>query len=62
MLFSFIDITMKHKMTGKCKISSQNVIKISFLYIKKHNQNHIEVDIESRSEKDVLITSEKLSF
>ena len=37
MLFSFTDITMKHKMTEKCKISLQNVIKISFLHIEKHD-------------------------
>ena len=62
MLFSFTDITLKHKMTEKCKISLQNVIKIAFLHIEKHNQNHIEVDIESRSEKGVLKTSERLTF
>ena len=37
MLFCFTDITMKHKMTEKCKISLQNEIKISFLHIEKHN-------------------------
>ena len=37
MLFSFTDITRKHKMTEKCKISLQNVINISFLHIEKHN-------------------------
>ena len=37
MLFSFTDITMKHKITEKCKISLQNVIKIYFLHIEKHN-------------------------
>ena len=37
MLFSFTNITMKHKMTKKCKISLQNGIKISFLHIEKHN-------------------------
>ena len=37
-------------------------MKISFLHIGKHNQNHIEVDIESRSEKGVLKTSEGLTF
>ena len=43
-------------MTGNCKISSQNVITISFLSIEKHNYNHIEVDIESRPEKGVFKT------
>ena len=47
-------------MTEKCKIRLQNVIKVSFLRIEKH-QNHVEVDIESRSEKDVLKTSDKLT-
>ena len=37
MLFSFTDITMKHKMTEKCKISLENVIKISFLHKEEHN-------------------------
>ena len=37
MLLTFTDITMKHKMTEKCKINLQNVIKISFLHIEKHN-------------------------
>ena len=37
MLFSFTDITMKHKTTEKCKISLENVIKISFLHIEEHN-------------------------
>ena len=37
MLFSFTGITMKHKMTEKCKISLENGIKISFLHIEKHN-------------------------
>ena len=37
MLFYFTDITMKHKMTEKCKISLQNGIKISFLHIEKHD-------------------------
>ena len=37
MLFSFTDITMKHKMTEKFKISLQNVIKMSFLDSEKHN-------------------------
>ena len=35
MLFSFTDITMKHKMTEKYKTSLQNGIKISFLHIEK---------------------------
>ena len=61
MLFCFTDITMKHKITEKCKISLQNVIKVSFLHIEKHNQNHVEVDIESRSEKDVPKTSDRLT-
>ena len=47
-------------MTEKCKIRLQNVIKVSFLHMEKH-QNHVEVDIESRSEKDVLKTSDKLT-
>ena len=34
MLFSLTDITVKHKMTEKCKISLQNVIKISVLHRK----------------------------
>ena len=34
MLFSFTDITMKHKMTEKYKISLQNGI--SLLYTEKH--------------------------
>ena len=62
MLFSVTNITVKHKMTEKCKINWQNPMKISFLHIGKHNQNHIEVDIESRSEKGVLKTSEGLTF
>ena len=37
MLFRFTDITMKHKMTEKFKISLQNVIKMSFLDSEKHN-------------------------
>ena len=41
-------------MTEKCKISLQNVISISFLHTEKHNYNHIEIDIEKRSEKGVL--------
>ena len=36
MQFSFTDITMKHKMTEKYKISLQNGIKIYFLHIEKH--------------------------
>ena len=60
-LFSFADITMKHHMTAKCKISLQNVLKMSFLHIEKHNKNHIEVDIESRSENGVLKNSERLT-
>ena len=62
MLFSFTYITIKHKMTEKCKISLQNGVKISFLHLEKHNQNRIEVDFESRSEKVVLKTSETLTF
>ena len=49
-------------MTEKCKISLQNGVKISFLHLEKHNQNRIEVDFESRSEKTVLKTSETLTF
>ena len=56
MLFAFNDVTIKHQMTEKCKISLQNMIKITFLHIEKRNYNHIEVDIESRSEKGVLKT------
>ena len=37
MLFSFTEITMKHKMTEKFKISLQNVIKMSFLDSEKNN-------------------------
>ena len=62
MLFSFIDITMKHKMTEKCKISLQNEIKISFLHVENNNFNHIEADLESRSEKGVLKTSKTPTF
>ena len=49
-------------MTEKCKISLQNVIKTSFLHMEKHTENHIEVDIESRSEKRVLKTRDRLNF
>ena len=35
MLFSFTYITMKHKVTGKCKISLQNGINIYILHIEK---------------------------
>ena len=49
-------------MTEKCKISLQNGVKISFLHLEKHNQNRIEVDFESRSEKVVLKTSETHTF
>ena len=62
MLFSFTEITMEHKMTEKCNISLENVIRIPFLHIEKYNQNYIEVDTESPSEKSVLKTSEKLTF
>ena len=62
MLFSFTDITVKHKMTEKCKISLQIGIKISFLQIEKHNFNHIEVDFKSCSEKGVLKTSKTPTF
>ena len=37
MLFSFTDITKKHKMTEKCKISLRSVIKVTFLHIQKDN-------------------------
>ena len=53
---------MKHKLTEKCKISLQNVIKIYFLHIEMHNENHIEVGIESHSEKGVFKTLERLTF
>ena len=36
MLFSFTDITLKHEMTEKYKISLQNGIEFSFLHIEKH--------------------------
>ena len=62
MLFSFTEITMKHKITEKCKISLQNVIKIYFLHIEKHNLSHIEIVIKNGSEKDVLNPSQKLTF
>ena len=48
-LFSFTDITMEHQINEKCKIRLENVIRIPFLHIEKHNENHIEVDIESPS-------------
>ena len=51
---------MRHKKTKKCKISLQNVIKISFLHIEKHN--YIEVETESCSEKGILKTSERHTF
>ena len=62
MFFSFTDIIMKHKMTEECKISLYNMIKIFFLHIEKHSQNHIKVDTESCSEKDVLKTSDRIIF
>ena len=55
MVFCFTDITIKHKMTEKCKIRLQNVIKVSFLHIEKH-QNHIEVDIESLDKLTSYVT------
>ena len=48
------------KRLQKCKINLQNVIKISFLHIEKHN--YIEVETESCSEKGVLKTSERHTF
>ena len=36
-LIIFTDITMKHRITEKYKISLQNVIKIYFLHMEKHN-------------------------
>ena len=42
-------------MTEKCKIRLQNVIKVSFLHIEKH-QNHIEVDIESLDKLTSYVT------
>ena len=53
---------MKHKMTEECKISLYNMIKKIFLHIEKHSQNHIKVDTESCSEKDVLKTSDRIIF